>query len=123
VDEIRLTLPDDPRLFPVAHLVLAGIGSRLDLTVDGLDDLRLGVDSLLARTHRGAEITISVRIDGDRLLTEVGPLESMVLERELAAERAAGLSLGRILDTVVDGVHVRDEDGGAWVTLEKRVVR
>lgn len=121
MDEIRLTLPDDPRLHPVAHLVLAGIGSRLDLTVDGLDDLRLGLDSLLARTRRGAEVTISVRTDGERLLTEVGPLEARILERELAAERAAGLSLGRILDTVVDGVHVRDGDGGAWVTLEKRV--
>jgi hypothetical protein len=121
MDEIRLTLPDEPRFYPVAHLVLGGLGSRLQLTVDSLDDLRLAVDSLLERARRGSEVTIAVRLGRETLFTEVGPLDAAVLDRELADERAGELGLRRILDTVVDDVDVCDRDGGAWVTLEKRL--
>jgi hypothetical protein len=122
MDEIRLTLPDEPRFYPVAHLVLGGLGSRLQLTVDGLDDLRLAVDSLLERARRGSEVTIAIRIENETLFTDVGPFEPLTLERELAAaERSGVIGLRRILDTVVDDVVVRVADGGAWVTLEKRL--
>jgi hypothetical protein len=121
VDEVRLTLPDEPRFYPVAHLVLGGVGSRVDLSVDALDDLRLALDSLLEWSSRGGELTVRLRVEEDFLLTEVGPFEGDELERELAEDRAAELGLRRILDTVVDGVRVRDGDRGAWVVLEKRL--
>lgn len=123
MDEIRLTLPQGARFYPVAHLVLGGIAARLEVTVEGLDDLRLAIDSLLERAHEGAEVTIAVRLDGGALVTDVGPLDPMVLHEELADERVEQLGLRRILDTVVDRVDTTDRDGGVWVTVEKRVVR
>jgi hypothetical protein len=121
MDEVRLTLPDEPRFYPVAHLVLGGLGSRVDLTVDGLDDLRVALDSLLGHGQRGGEVTVRLRVNDRTLITEVGPFDREVLGRELADERAGDLGLRRILDTVVDGVDVRDGDAGAWVVLEKRL--
>jgi antitoxin (DNA-binding transcriptional repressor) of toxin-antitoxin stability system len=120
VDEIRLTLPREPRFYPVAHLVLGGIGSRLELTVDGLDDLRLALDNLLERARSGGEVTIAVRLDGGTLITKIGPFDGE-LRGEFGDERASELGLGRILDALTDGVTVRDQDDGVWVTLEKRV--
>jgi len=121
VDQIRLTIPGESRFYPVAHLVLGGLGSRLSLTVDGLDDLRLAVDSLLDRVGGGSDVTLTVRVEEERLVTVIGPLDPAGLERELAADRASEMGLRRILDTVLDGTRVTNGDGGAWVTLEKRL--
>jgi hypothetical protein len=119
VDEIRLTIPDDPAFYPVAHLVLGGIGSRL--TVDGLDDLRVAVDSLLDRAAGAGEVTLTVRVEDDRLIAVLGPFDAAALERALADDRAGELGLRRILDTVVDSARVTNGDGAAWVALEKRL--
>lgn len=121
MDEVRLTLPDEPRFYPVAHLVLGGLGSRLDLTIDGLDDLRLALDSVLERAPRGDEVTIAVRIEEESLVTEVGPFDPDSVQQELAPEPAGKLGLRRILDAVVDEVGLSQRDGGAWIVLEKRL--
>jgi hypothetical protein len=121
MDEVQLTLPEDPRFHPVAHLVLGGVGSRVDLTVDGLDDLRLALDSLLQWAAAGGEVNVRIRVEEHTLVTEVGPFPSGALQRELADDRQDSLGLRRILDTVADAVHVRDGEAGSWVLLEKRL--
>jgi hypothetical protein len=121
MDEVLLTLPDDPRFYPVAHLVLGGVGSRVDLTVDGLDDLRLALDSLLDHGSRSGDVTVMLRVEATTLVAEVGPFDSEALERELADDRPGDLGLRRILDTVVDGVDVDDRETGRWIVLEKRL--
>ena len=46
-DEIVLTLPRDREFHGVAHLVVGGLGSRLDLTIEHLEDLQLALEALL----------------------------------------------------------------------------
>ena len=50
-DQITLTIPRDRALYSVAHLVLGGLGSRLDLTIEHLEDLQLAVDAVLERSR------------------------------------------------------------------------
>ena len=119
MDEIRLRLPGKARYLPVAHLVLGGLGSRLALTVEGLEDLKLAVDSLVERTREGDDVTIAVRLEDGTLRTEVGPFDGDVLRAELGEQ--VGVSLRRILDAVVDGVEVWSDDDAAWVTLSKTI--
>ena len=120
MDEIRLTLPQEPEYLPVAHLVLGGLGSRLDLTLEGLDDLKLALDSLVETARARGEVTIAVRLEDRVLRTDVGPFDADALRAELA-EPSTGVGLRRILDTVVDRVDVRPGDGGDWVTLAKAI--
>jgi hypothetical protein len=121
VDEVRLTLPVEPRFAPVAQLVVGGLGSRLELTVDGLEDLQIAIDSLFQRGRSGADVTIAMRLENGSLVTEMGPFPAEALRRELADDRAGDLGLRRILDTLVDGVETREGDGGTWVTFQKRL--
>ena len=48
MDTITLTIPAERRFLGVVNLVLGGLGSRLDLSFERVDDLQLAVDSVLA---------------------------------------------------------------------------
>ena len=116
-DEITLTIPTEPEYRGVASIVVGGLAARLDLTIDSLEDLQLALDTLLSRPDRSSEdVTIQLRVDGDSLVTRVGPLDSHVLEE---LERDAGEDLGvrRLLDSTIDGVVV----DGEFAVLTKAV--
>jgi hypothetical protein len=122
-DEIRLTLPRERPFFGIAHLVLGGLAVRLDLTFETLEDLQLALENLLGEAEAGGELTLSVRMDGDLLRASVGPFTAEELARLGAHAGAEELTIGRVLDTVVDGVEIAERDGSSWVAVTKTVRR
>jgi hypothetical protein len=122
-DRIILTMPRERPFFPLARLVLSGLATRLDVTVDHLEDLELALDGLLERRDGADQITVSLGIEPDELHARVGPFRGDELRAELEAGPGEGVSLRRLLDAVVDGYELDDGDDGAWVELRKRVRR
>jgi hypothetical protein len=120
-DEITLTMPRERPFFGVARLVLGGLATRLDVTVEHLEELELALDGLLERRDGGDEITVSLVVAGDDLRAIVGPFRGGQLRAELEGELGESLSLRRLLDAVVDGYEVADRHDGAWIELRKRV--
>lgn len=110
-DRILLTIPADERFRSVPTLVLGGIGSRLDLPYERMDDLQLAVLSLLEAVD-GDEATLDVVADDGFLSVRVGPL------RPGSAEDPA---LGRVVSRLVDAVEPGTRDGAHWITV--RVAR
>jgi hypothetical protein len=119
-DEITLVIPRERALFGVAHLVLGGLGIRLNLTIENLEDLQLALETVLERAQEGGDITIALRIEDDELEARVGPMHDGVRE-ELRAELGDAVGLRRILDAVVDRVELEPAAGGDWVKLTKKV--
>jgi hypothetical protein len=120
-DEITLTMPRERPFFGVARLVLGGLATRLDVTVEHLEELELALDGLLERRDGGDEITVSLVVAGDDLRASVGPFRGAQVRAELEGELGESLSLRRLLDAVVDGYEVADRDDGTWVELRKHV--
>ena len=120
VDEIVLTIPRERPFYGVAHLVLGGLGSRLNLTLENLEDLQLGLDSLLAQQDGQEDVTLRIRVLNGAIETEIGPFPS-AFSSALEEDGSSGVGLRRILDTVSDGVQLAERDGAAWVTLTKQV--
>jgi hypothetical protein len=118
-DEISLTLPADEEFHRVAHLVLGGLATRLDLSFESLEDLELALDALLRRSGGGDDVTVRVRVLNGELQTVIGPFTSVREELERGGDDA--LNLSRILRTVCDAVEVEERDGAEWVELTKRV--
>jgi hypothetical protein len=118
-DVVTLQLPRDRDFRPVAHLVLGGLATRLELTYDVLDDIETALDELLERRELDADVTLSLRLDDDALVTTVGPFAGAVAEE--LQETGDGLGLRRVLDTFVDDVRLSERDGAQWVELTKRV--
>ena len=119
-DEITLTIPRERDFLSVAHLVLGGVGVRLNLTFEILEDLQLALDAILERDREPGDVTIALRVGTNTIEAEVGPLRDGV-RTELAREGGEEVGLRRILDTLVDSVAVETRDGASWVKLRKAV--
>jgi hypothetical protein len=122
-DQITLTMPRERPFFSVARLVLAGLATRLDVTVESLEELELALDGLLHRRDGAEEITVMLDIADNELHARVGPFRGERLRAELEGDLDTSLSLRRLLDAVVDDYDIADQDDGAWVELRKRVER
>ena len=117
-DEIILTIPREESFHEVAHLVLGGVAARLDLTFESLDDLETALDAVLERSADDGELTVRLRIEDGSIHAAVGPLRVERVRPELERDPGDGVTLRRILDTVVDAYEL---DGNGWLALQKRV--
>jgi hypothetical protein len=117
-DEITLVLPAQEDFRHVAHLVLGGLGARLDLTYEDLDDLQTALDGLLGCRDDDGDIRVAIEVGDGSIVSSVGPFSASEVE-ELASD-GGGLGLRRVLDTVADSFDVEQRDGSAWVIVRKR---
>jgi hypothetical protein len=125
-DRIELVTPVGRAWDPVIRLVLGGIGDRLDLGFDELDDLQLAVERLLAEASFEDKVTLSFEILERSVRVRIGPILTGPVADSLQgpAPKPGELTLGRILQTVVDSYGVEKvEDGHMVVRLEKAVRR
>ena len=106
-DTILLTIPANPAYRGVPSLVLGGVGSRLDLPFERMDDLQLAVLSMLDASV-GEEASVEIVADDERLGVSVGPLRS-------DAGSDKGLEL--VLQRLTDGVEPEDRGGDVWLTV------
>ena len=117
-DEITLTIPRDRALYSVAHLVLGGLGIRMNLTIEHLEDLQLALETVLESAPEGEDVTIVMRLDDGEMQTRVGPMNDGA-RAELAAEEGDDVGLRRILGALVDRVEVESDERGDWVKMTK----
>ena len=100
--------------------MLGGLGIRLDLTIEHLEDLQLALDAVLERARVTEHVTISLRIAETEIETTISPMRDGVRE-ELAAAAGESVGLKRMLDTLVDEVELEAGEGGDRLKLTKRL--
>jgi hypothetical protein len=120
-DEIVLTIPRDRAVYPVAYLVLGGLGIRLNLTIEHLEDLQLALEAVLDRV-RDDPVTVTLRVKDGEFEALVGPMRDGV-RAELAAEGGSDMDLRRILDALVDRAELEPGDDGDWLKMTKVVAK
>jgi hypothetical protein len=106
-DRISLTFPGRARFRAVATLVLGGVGSRLELPYERVDDLQLALLSILDSSGDD-QVTLELEASDGGLAISLGPLEDGT-----GADRA----LARVLEPLVDSVESGRRDGQEWITL------
>lgn len=107
-DSIRLSIPANERFRDVATMVLGGVGTRLDLSYERMDDLQLAVSSALVAASAEL-VTMEVDAGEESLSVAVGPL--------VAGSRSdRGLML--VLERLVDSVVTAEREDGEWIVLE-----
>lgn len=129
-ERVELELPLARDWVGVVRIVMGGIGERLELRFDELDDVQLAVERLLDEAAPGpsntdARVTIAFELDSEWLRVQIGPLAGPEVGTALGLEPRPGeFGLRRVLETVVDSFEVIDGgEGRSFVTLEKRLNR
>ena len=123
-DRIALEAPLDAIFGPVVRLIVGGVAERADFGFEAMDDLQLAIERLLAEAGSDGRVSMTFDLVPGRIRVRVGPLREEGLAGALQdPEITPGqLTLGRILDTVVDSYGVDDAaDGEIVVRLEKLV--
>jgi hypothetical protein len=110
-DRIVLTLPGSPSLRGVATLVLGGIGSRIDLPYEKVDELQLAVLSVLTASDVESA-TIEVEVEDATVVVSVGPLP-----QGTSATPGLQAVLERLVDAVTPSLRGSDEVRAEWLTL------
>jgi hypothetical protein len=124
VAPIELTIPREREFGAVADLVLAGLASRADVTIETIDDLQLALISLLEQDEGEHELVVRLSVEGGGITATVGPFERDAIEPELEHDGGTEeIGLRRVLATTVDRVELTDLDGACWVELRKEVAR
>jgi hypothetical protein len=116
-DEIQLVLPAEEDFRHIAHLVVGGLGARIDLTLEHLEDLQVALDALLSCRQDAGDVSVIVRVVDDAVRASVGPFPPGALG-ELEQE-GDELGLRRVLETVCDTIQVEQRGGDSWVELTK----
>lgn len=107
-DVVSITLPAGPAWGGVVELVLAGLGARLDLPYDRIDELQLATRAVIADAV-GPEVRVDASAGADRVDVRVGPL---------VADAADDPGRWRVLSALADGVALDPvEDGVTWAVL------
>lgn len=117
---VTVTVPADAGVVQLLRTIVAGVGARVGLTYDSIDDLRLAAQEAVGQIMlvTGADGSISMRVETN----------ARGLELRLWSDRIIGVwpppgieqSLAwTILSTLVNDVSLSHEDGGASVRLVK----
>jgi serine/threonine-protein kinase RsbW len=120
VDRLTISIPASPQYIGVVRLVAAGIASRLDFTIDDIEDLKIAVDELASyvtgtngRDGR-LEIEFLVHAEDGLEIRGVGRLAPGQKVRTELTEFSQ-----QILETVVDGASLQQTDGVPMFQLTK----
>jgi hypothetical protein len=122
-DAITLSIPHEKPFHGVARLVVGGLAARLELSFEHLEDLQLALASVLERDGyvAGQEVTVQMVVGPSSIGMSIGPLDAQELRADLERTPEGGVSLSRLLDTLVDEIALEEREGGHWLRLDKQV--
>jgi hypothetical protein len=109
-DTIVLTIPTAHGYRAVASLVLGGVGSRLELPYEPVDDLQLAVLSVLDSVT-GETVTLEIEARRDAVAVSIGPVQEGI---------GSDRPLANVLGQLVQSAEETRRDGSAWLRMQLR---
>jgi hypothetical protein len=105
---VELELPRGRSFLAVARLVAAGLGARVGLRVDRLEDLELAIEAALRQPLSRDTLTLALTPTPEDLQVEVGPLAAAALDSR---------GLEGVLSTLVDELRTRRSGAEVWIAM------
>jgi len=113
-DTVDLRVPADPAYLAVIRTATAGLASRLDLTLDEIEDLRIAVDEACAlllghQNHPGEDLHTSFTLSPQTLVVNLqGPARTLPERSSFAWS---------VLEALVGRVDTGTSASGSWIKL------
>ena len=123
-DTITLRVPATLTAISTVRLVLGGLGARLDLSLDQLQDIYLAMEELLRAAidfEAPERLSVEVAVARDDLRITAGEFVSAQLREDVACHAEDRLDLCMLLHNTVDDVLIEDVPGAYRIVLVKRL--
>lgn len=121
-ERITLEVPASLSALPTVRLVLGGLGARLDLSLDDVDDLFLATDRLLEAALGAEDLTdfrLVCLVDESSLRITAGGFRSQRLRDQVADTPGGCIDLCLLLRRLADEVVVEEDGDGFRVVIVK----
>ncbi len=115
-ERITLEVPATLSALSTVHMVLGGLGARLDFSLEDLDDLYLATDRLLVAaldTEELESLRVMCVLDDSTLQVVAGLFHSTALRGQVIDTPGGCIDLCTLLQRLVDDVVV-EEDGECY---------
>jgi hypothetical protein len=122
-ERISLEVPPTLSALSTVRMVLGGLGARLDLSLDDLDDLFLATDRLLGAALEAEDLNslrVFFTVGETTLHVTAGAFRSDALRHQVAMTPGGCIDLCLLLRRLVDDVVIQEEDGSFNVLIVKR---
>ena len=123
---VELRIPSKAEWVGVARLAVAGIASRLQFSIEDIEDLKLAVAEACTNCiqHGGDSVAITCRIFSDKIVVRVADTGFGVSAAELAPKRLGEPSVGGLgvflIRSLMDDVEYElDPNSGTTLTMTK----
>lgn len=122
-DHVRITVPARDEFARTVRLTAAALASRMDMSLDDVEDVRIGVEEAYLLALRcvepGAPVTFDFGVGDDEFSLEVGPFAAGPGAFSSPEARYACF----ILEGVCDRFELAEEDAHCHVRFMKRASR
>jgi hypothetical protein len=105
---VELELPADRSFDAVGRQVVAGLGTRIGLTIDQTEDLERALEAVFAQPAAGSTRKVTVTQTSEGLHVSAGPVIAGPEERR---------GLERVLSTLVDELVLDESDQDVWISM------
>ncbi len=115
-DTITLGVPATLTAISTVRLVLGGLGARLDLSLDQLEDIYLAIEELLRAaidSEAPERLSVAVDVADEDLRITAGEFRSPQLRLDVSCHAADQLDLCMLLHNTVDDVLIEDAPAAA----------
>jgi hypothetical protein len=122
-EQISLQVPATLSALTTVRMVLGGLGARLDLSLDELDDLYLATDRLLQAALDVEQLDlleVDMTVADGSLRVTAGSFRTEALRAQVAVTPGGCIDLCTLLQRLVDEVVLQDADDGFTVLMVKR---
>jgi serine/threonine-protein kinase RsbW len=119
LDTISVSIPASPAYVSVIRLIASGLATRLEFTIDEIEDLKIAVDELCAYLTgpqgREGNLELDFKVDGQILeISGAGRFADGEKARTELSEFSR-----MILETVADSASLQQKDGTPTFNLVK----
>jgi serine/threonine-protein kinase RsbW len=121
-DIVELRIPAKAEWVAVARLAIAAVSSRLDFSVEDIEDVRLAIaeacTSVIKHAEPGEQIDIRCHATPSELTVDVRGGLAVRLRADVRSEDGLGIV---IIQSLMDAVEYRAEPTGIVLQMSKRV--
>jgi hypothetical protein len=123
-DIVKLDIGTSESALPIVRMVVGGVGSRLELSLDDLEDVYLALEELFREAGalgEGPRFTLTIEVGDESLAISTGPFRTEALRQRLTPATSSNvIDLHMLLAHIVESLEVCGVDDDCFAVVFRK---